>query len=158
MAIGGPKRLQKYLPGGLTSALDRHTDASGRLKSAWNSVVSEPLATHARPVRYAGGILYVHVDTPAWASRLRQLQQTLATGLRQIGGLKDLSEIRARVVPLEGEPRPGPAPRPRSRLSSRVATHIEQSADSITDPLLKAALKRLAQQGGEKTRTKKHHD
>jgi hypothetical protein len=154
MAISGPKRLQKYLPGGLASALNRHTDESGRLKNAWNSVTSEQLGAHTRPVRYADRTLYVHVDTPAWASRLRQQQQTLVSALRQVSGLKDLAEIRFRVVPLEGEPSLVPTRERPSRLSSKVAAHIEQSADTISDPLLKAALKRLAQQGGGKSRFK----
>src|SRR5262245_52714130 len=131
MATQGLKRLQKYLPGGLASALSRHADDAGRLQIAWNSMVSEPLASHTRPVRYAGRVLYVHVDTSAWASRLRQQQQTIVSGLRQAAGLGDLAEIRFRVVPPEAAAQPTPVARP-SRLSEIAAAHIERAAEGVS--------------------------
>jgi hypothetical protein len=144
MATGGPKRLQKYLPGGLASALSRHAGESSRLQNAWNSIVSEPLASHARPIRYGDGVLYVHAETSAWVSRLRLQQQTLASEFRRRAGFKDLTEIRFRVAPIESETE-APKKRARaSRISARAASEIARSAETIEHSELKAALQRLA--------------
>jgi hypothetical protein len=140
----GFKRVRTYLPGGLASALARHADETVRLRTVWQAQVPEPLASHAHPVRYAAGLLFIHIDTPAWASRLRQQQSALMANLRRDPMLRDLADIRLKVVPTEGSASaPKAAPKP-SRLSTKAAGLIDRAADGISDPQLRDALKRLA--------------
>jgi hypothetical protein len=144
MTKGGPKPLRAYFPGGLTNATSRHAGESARLKNAWHSHIPAPLASHAHPVRYADGVLYVHVDTPAWASRMRQQVAALMTSLRRDSAMRDLKEIRTRVVPLDPDGRAGVSQQSPSRLSAGAAAQIARAADDVTDPQLREALKRLA--------------
>lgn len=146
--VGGAKRVGACLPAFLTSALSSRIDEVSRLQPLWQRRVVGPLAVHARPVRYAAGLLYVHVDTPAWASRLRHERPALVAALRESRELADLADIRWRVVPREEHPLP--VPRPPSggaRLSSKAVEAIVRTAPTIAYPPLRAALERLAAGG-----------
>ncbi len=143
------QRLGAYLPADLSAALNRRADEGLRLRQAWISTIPEPLASHAYPVRYAAGLLFVHADTPAWAGRLRHQQPAFVEALRRASVLHDLTDLRVRVVPLDsanaiGDSQPK-VRRPKSRLSAKAALVIEGSASAIADPDLRAALRRLAQ-------------
>jgi hypothetical protein len=141
----GTKRLAAYLPANLKIALNRHVDEGLQLRQAWLSSISEPLASHAHPVRYEAGVLIIHADTAAWASRLRHQYSTFISALRRNYALRDMTDLRVRVVPRSTD---APSPtRARSRLSATAGRIIERTADAITDPDLRAALRRLAQQG-----------
>lgn len=144
MAKGGPKRLRAYFPGDLARAAGRQADETVRLRAAWQARVPDPLGGHTHPVRYLDGVLYIHVDTSAWLSRLRQQQTALVAGLRRDPLLRDLKELRMRVVPRES-PRSVAPKRSASRLSPSAAAQIERSAEGIANPELREALKRLAQ-------------
>jgi hypothetical protein len=140
------RRLGAYLPADLRAALNRRADEELRLRQAWISTIPEPLASHARPVRYAAGLLFVHADTPAWAGRLRHQQSTFVEALRRASALHDLTDLRVRVVPPDSNDDSAPSVRrPSSRLSAKAALVIEGTASSVSDPDLRAALKRLAQ-------------
>lgn len=145
----GPKRLAACLPAHLTSALSSRMDEDSRLQHAWRTCVSGPLASHARPVRYTAGLLFIHADTPAWASRLRHQQASLIATLRRAEEFRDLAALRFRVVPRAS---PGQAiaaaeSRP-SRLSAEAAKAVAQTASTINDPVLRAALERLSRSAG----------
>lgn len=144
----GPRRLGAYIVGNLTHELNRRVDEGLRLRRIWAAAVAEALAAHAYPVRYAAGLLFVHVDTPAWASRLRHQQSALISALRRDPALRDLTELRVRVVPPESAETPTADRRAPSRLSAQAAKVIERTAVAISDPDLRAALERLAQRGG----------
>jgi hypothetical protein len=143
----GARRLGAYIAGNLTDELNHRLDEGLRLRQAWSSAVAEPLASHVHPVRYAAGLLFVHVDTPAWASRLRHQQSSLTEALRRAPLLRDLSDLRVRVVPPGSADFPSPAPRLRTRLTEKAAKVIERTAAGIAHPKLRAALERLAQRG-----------
>jgi hypothetical protein len=143
--LGGAKRLANCLPDRLRGALSAHVDENFRLQQAWHACVAEPLASHARPVRYATGLLFIHVNTPAWASRLRHEKPALLTQLRENPAFRDIGDIRFRVVPIESAVTDARAlPQP-SRLSTQAAKVVAQTAATIADPPLRAALERLAQ-------------
>lgn len=151
----GPRKVGAFLPGNLANALNHRLDEGLRLQQAWISAVSGPLASYARPVRYAGGLLYIHVDTPTWASRLRHQQAGLINLLRRYPGLRDLSELRIRVVPQAAEKVPStPAIRPKTRLSAKASQIIKSSTSSIADPKLRAAFERLAERGDSSHKAK----
>lgn len=143
----GARRLGAYIVGNLTDELNRRLDEGLRLRRAWAAAVPEPLASHAHPVRYAAGLLFVHVDTPAWASRLRHQQSSLTQVLRRTPALRDMTDLRMKVVPLGSTDFSLPAPRPRTRLTEKAAKVIERTAAGIAHPELRAALERLAQRG-----------
>lgn len=150
-AGGGPKRLADCLPDRLRGALSARVDEDSRLRHAWHARVAEPLASHVRPVRYAAGLLFVHVDTAAWASRLRHERPAVMTALRGSAFFRDLADLRFRVVPRGSSTPPAAAradtaPQP-TRLSGRAAEEIGRTAATVTDPALRAALERLAQPG-----------
>lgn len=146
---GGPKRLGACLPDYLRGALSQRLDEGSRLQQAWHACVAEPLASHAHPVRYAAGLLFVQANSPAWASRLRHQQPALIAALRRNAWLKDLADLRLRVVPGDSVT-PEPPARPRStRLSAKAAKVVAQTADTIADPALRAALERLSRPTGD---------
>lgn len=150
----GFRRLSALLPGSLTSALNQRADESFRLRQAWVEAVPEPLASHSNPVRYAAGLLFVNVDTPAWASRLRHQHSSLISALRRHPMLRDLADMRVRVAPAGAEHFAPPVERPRSRLSAQAAVTIKSCASGITHPDLRAALERLAERGGSPAKAK----
>lgn len=141
---GGPKRLANCLPERLRSALSAHIDEDSRLRQAWHSRVPEPLASHAHPARYTAGLLFVYVDTAAWASRLRHQLPTLVKSLQTSPAFRGLTDIRFRVSPKDfprSEPQLPPRP---TRLSARAAKVVGDTAATIANPALRAALERLA--------------
>lgn len=151
---GGPKRLGTFIAGNLTNALNSRLDEGLRLRRAWMNTVPEPLASHVNPVRYTAGLLFVHVDSSAWVSRLRHQEPALVASLRRNSMLRDLTSIRWKVVPRESDIHPEQV-RPRTRLSAKAAQAIERTAPTITNPDLRAALERLAQRGGSPTTKRK---
>jgi len=152
---GGPKRLSNCLSEGLRNALSRRVDEGSRLRHAWHACVPEPLGSHVEPVRYVSGLLFLQVNTPAWASRLRHEKPALLELLRKNSVFRDIGDIRFRVVPIEPPTKIAAAPPKPSRLSARAATVVAQTAESIADPALRAALERLAQSGRDPQRPKR---
>lgn len=150
----GPRRLGAFFPGNLTSELNQRLDEGLRLQQAWVASVAGPLASNSRPVRYAAGLLYIHVDTPAWASRLRHQQASLISTLRRHPALRELKELRVRVAPPGSTEFAAPAARPPSRLSAKAAQVIKGSTSSIADPELRAAFERLAEHSGSSDKPK----
>jgi hypothetical protein len=144
--LGGAKRLANCLPEPLRSALSRHVDEDSRLRQAWHGFVGEPLASHVHPVRYAAGLLFVQVNTPAWASRLRHEKPALLELLRESPVFRDIADVRFRVVPVDPSVVHTHAPPQPSRLSGQAAKVIAQTAENIAHPELRAALERLARQ------------
>jgi len=140
----GPRPLSACLPEHLAAAISARVDEFSRLQQAWRANVPEPLASHARPVRYAAGLLFVHADTPAWASRLRHERAAVIATLRRTNELRALSDLRVRAVPRQAPPAPPPPRSASTRLSPRAARIIGEASRGIADPRLRAALERLA--------------
>lgn len=152
---GAARRLAACLPEHLTNALGHRVDEDSRLRQAWRARIPEPLASHVRPVRYAAGTLFVHVDTSAWASRLRHQQPALVSALKGVPLFRDLVDFRFRVVPLEAPaPRAAVKPTP-SRLSAKAAKTVADAARTVSNPDLRAALERLAESASGSTTRKR---
>ena len=132
------------MPEPLAGALSSRADEVSRLQQTWRAVVPEPMASHARPVRYAAGLLFIHADTAAWATRLRHQQAALVASLRRTPMLRDLAGVRLRVVPPEIPIRRPAPPTSGSRLSPKAAAVVADAARAIAHPELRAALERLA--------------
>jgi hypothetical protein len=119
-------------------------DEDSRLRHAWHAFVGEPLASHVHPVRYTGGLLFVHVNTPAWASRLRHEKPGLLDLLRKCALFRGIADIRFRVMPVDPSVVRAQGPAQPSRLSGKAAQVVAQTAANIANPELRAALERLA--------------
>lgn len=112
-----------------------------RLESRWNATAPPPFAQHCRPVRVLDGRLLLQVDSPAWAGRIRHQKQAILQHLRsQDADWAELQDIQVRVVPAD---QPPARPYQRLSLSPATARLLEQTADAVTDPRLRAALRRL---------------
>jgi len=152
---GGPKRVGACLPDHLRRALSQRLDEDSCLRQAWHACVAEPLASHARPVRYTAGLLFVQADTPAWASRLRHQEPALIAALRRNALFKDLARLRLRVIPRDAVRVEPASPRRPSRLPAEAANTIARAAGGIADPRLRAALERLAESSGSRSDPKR---
>ncbi len=112
-----------------------------RLESRWQTTAPPPFAQHCRPVCVLDGRLLLQVDSPAWAGRIRHQKQAILQHLRrQHADWAALQDIQVRVVPAD---QPPAQPHPRPALSAATARLLEQTADAVTDPDLRAALRRL---------------
>ncbi|MBA1280346.1 MULTISPECIES: DciA family protein [Pseudomonadaceae] len=96
---------------------------------------------YCRVASWREGTLLLIVTDGHWATRLRYQQRRLQRQLQGMNEFTGLNRIQFKVQPPEA-PRykPGPAP----ELSASAADNIQQTAQGITDPRLKAALERLA--------------
>lgn len=117
-----------------------------RLSALWAGLAPASLVQHFRPVTYAHGHLTLHTDSPVWASRIRQQQEAVRQRLRADPYFQDLVKLTVRVVPTGTSDVGVPAGRGRKpkSFSAATATLLDQTADGISDPELRAALGRLA--------------
>ena len=87
--------------------------------------------------------LILYADSPAWASRLRFGSRTLRGRLVSRG--MEIRKITVRVFLQSGRRRGGP--HTERHLSRANADVIETTAETIDDPGLRRALKRLSRHG-----------
>lgn len=158
MKTTGPKRLHGYLTASVLKRLSGYLDEAARVRAAWQLCVPEPLVSHSQPISFTQGRLTVHVDTSAWASRLRQRQQETMQALRRHSWMKNLKQIQVRVHPsarptglsaaVDVRHRP-------SQLEPHIARLVHKVADDIADPGLRTALQRLGADATGKARRSK---
>jgi hypothetical protein len=119
-------------------------DVFAELEDHWRRMMDERLVAHVRPARYRQGRLSVLADTPAWAGRIRQQQQSLIGRLRQDPFFKNLRELKISVAPrAQASDIVATTPTHRSRVPADAARLLGRAAETITDPELSAALRRL---------------
>lgn len=116
------------------------------LSNTLHDCLPADLVQHTQVVRWENGRLTVQTDSAAWATRLRYLTPQLLRCLRQSPTFAEARHIELRVAPLAASTAPAVQ---RAYLSPHSASIIDANADSIADPLLRAALKRLARHGEE---------
>lgn len=98
------------------------------------------LGEHLRSAQLHRQKLVLHVDSPAWASRLRYLTPALLKSLAS--QLPGIDGVQVRIQPEQGRRRDKPAQH--VRLSRHAARHLNETAAALQDPALSAALQRLA--------------
>lgn len=118
-----------------------------RLNQLFVQMLSPSLRNHCRIAAINKDVLVCHVDSAAWATRLRYEQQTVLASLKHDQSLPPLRSIRIQVRPARGNPT-------RKILnithpSAPVAEQAFQDAENITDPKLKKALQRLARRASK---------
>jgi hypothetical protein len=87
------------------------------------------------------GCLLLIVTDGHWATRLRYQQRRLQRQLQALETFATLTKILFKVQPPSGEKRPPAQP---FELSDSAADSIQETAEAVSDPRLKAALERLA--------------
>lgn len=129
------------------------SNLTGRLQQirAWDRLLAESLpssekmlANHCHVIHADEVRLVLVVDSPNWATRLRFLVPTLLSTLQKQAGFSTLREISHRIaLPLawrqQGSAKSRPLP-----LSANTVSHLQQAAQGIRHPGLRAALLRMA--------------
>jgi hypothetical protein len=99
---------------------------------------------HCVNARLQRDTLIVHVDSPAWATRLRFQLGGLLPNLRKTPSLAGLQQIQIRIQPGAEKKPHGSEPSSSARLSEESAVLIRSLAAAIPDETLRASWLRLA--------------
>lgn len=140
-----PKPLHKFLAAGAGNDLSdllRHARRMEHLSALVRRHLGAPLGDHCRAANLREGILLLHADASAWATRLRYELPGLLEFLRQ-RGQPELRSIRVKVAPPDWAPAAAP-PLARPRLSAAASELLRGVAGTIQDPGIRDALLRLA--------------
>lgn len=107
--------------------------------------------SHLRAVTLAdqSGVLWV--DSPAWATRFRYNVPVFLNLLRKLPGAEKITVLQVKTLPREMLE--VPASLPLRRLSPEAEQTISVCAAHIEDPMLRAALQRLAANTTSKQKT-----
>lgn len=102
----------------------------------------EPAASeHCKVAAWRDGQLLLIVSNGQWATRLRYREKRLLTQLAALAEFNGLQRIIFKVRPPDNPPQNADR---KVSLSPSAARSIQDSAESISDPQLRAALERLA--------------
>lgn len=112
------------------------------LRARWAQTVPMPLRAHVRPAHFDRGQLLVEADSPAWATKAHHQKPVLIERLAGCEEFAGIADIRIRVSPVE-DAHPSRGTR-KVRISAEAAELLDSTADAVSDPNLKAALRRLA--------------
>ena len=100
------------------------------------------LAAHCISAHYSKQCLRLYTDSSVWASRLRFQSKSLAKQLTANG--LTAHKIDVRVIPKSEKRAPANKSRSARKISGQTAQNIAQTAGSIEDENLEAALLKLA--------------
>lgn len=124
----------------LRTLFDRAQSLS-RLQILVEAQLQPAARPHCHVATWHNGTLLIIVTDGHWATRLRYQQRRLLTLLQQQEAFAGLTRILFKVQPQGGNSSQSRAP---LYLSQESAQSIEQTADAVRDPQLKASLQRLA--------------
>lgn len=132
------RSLNECLDGDQTLVrLTAHAGHVHKLQQLFARAVPAMLRASCRVVNYKAGVVVVHAENGAVASKLRQLAPTLG-GVFSSGG-EQVTEIRIRVQPglMNAAPRKVRTP---ARLGEAGRNSLQRLADSLPDGPLRMAL------------------
>lgn len=98
--------------------------------------------SHLRAVTMGVSEAIMWVDSPAWVTRFRYSVPEFLTLLRTLPDAKKIVTLQVKTLPRELLE--APASLPLRRLSTEAEQVISACAEHIEDPMLRAALQRLA--------------
>jgi len=124
------------------SHLGRMLDKQRALLQAVRSQLPSPLDQHCLHARITGKLLIIHTDSPVWNARLRFHGPQLIRAMQQQAPHLQQLKINIHIDPGHKPPR-----RRQISLSMHGAAQILEAANSIADPKLQAALRRLGNSG-----------
>jgi hypothetical protein len=140
-----PRLLDKFLKSSDSEleALVTHAQQLRRLQGLFRQAVAENLAKNCRVANYQNQQLTLSCQSAAWATRVNMEIPQLITRLRQTEPFRQLLKVRvitrpqSQLVEKKQDFRQIP-------MSGTSASIISDMADSMNDPALSAALRRLA--------------
>lgn len=112
-----------------------------QLQRLLDSQLQPAARAHCRLASWREGTLLLIVTDSHWATRLRYQQKRLLRDLQVVPEFAGLSRVLFKVRPSTAHAQ---APASTARLSSDAAENLQETAHSVSDPALKAALERLA--------------
>jgi hypothetical protein len=138
----------------------KRLDPNGRLGEygvwpIWNEAVGDTIARNAQPEKIRQGTLFVKVSSPVWMQQLQYLKDTIADKINQTLGKEVVKNIFFVIGKVEAKtaaqadeiPEP---PLPSAPPSSPLD---EEILDSIKDPEIRRALKKLFTASARKRKT-----
>jgi predicted nucleic acid-binding Zn ribbon protein len=78
---------------------------SAKIFGQWHAICGEDLAAHCEPVRLAGGILVLRVESQIWATQLRYCIPDIRANIEAHLGIANIRDVRIVIGPLEDESR-----------------------------------------------------
>ena len=108
------------------------------LNTRFLRILPQSLSEHCNVVNLRQQHLVVTADSPAWGAKLRMLTPMLTA---QLG--EEIQGITIRIAPPHRHAAEPHTPR-RTIMSAQTATLIQEYAQSVSDPDLRRALRRLA--------------
>ena len=117
--------------------------ATDKLQNLLNQFLQPAVREHCHLASFAAGTLTLIVTDGNWATRLRYQQKRLLKQLQNLPEFSQVSRIQFKVRP------PLQPAKPQARtieLSEQAGQSIQASAEATSDPVLRAALQRLAKQ------------
>jgi|GEM_PF-2989667 hypothetical protein len=139
-----PKSIQSYISGEAAARARQAELLRKQFGPLWEQVVGPDLAKHSYAVRLEGRCLLIHADGSLWANQIRHRYAEYVERLQQFPELRQLAELRVRVVPASSVVRPRASPTVRPQLSQGAGKVIEGVAQGIEDETLREALLRLS--------------
>ena len=140
----GAVAIQKFLADeqSTMSVLYQRMAELKTLQEKLKAKLPPPLREHFTLANINESTLTIHTDSPAWAARFRFLTADILNHAQQLCSSNSPTTIRIKVVlPVNQS-----AKNRRSiKLTNKNSKLILEAANSITDPVLKDALKRLSQ-------------
>ena len=112
-----------------------------RLQTLFESRLEPAARTHCHVAALEGGTLRLVVSSSQWATRLRYQQKRLIRQLQAFNEFATLTKSHCRVQPPLVKKEPPVRIMPRSQVAS---SSLQETAEHVEDPDLKAALERLA--------------
>ncbi len=116
----------------------------------WDKLVGKQIAMRARPLRIRKGILEVQVDHPVWMQQLQMLKPQILKRLEEMAPNAGISDIYLRQTSRASKT-VAPAVKTQAELpgwlkeelSADDAKAIDAELRSITDPALKAEMRKV---------------
>ncbi len=116
----------------------------------WDQLVGEQIAQRARPLRLRQGVLEVQVDHPVWMQQLQMLKPKILEKLHQKIPNAGITDIYLRkghpgraASMVKKKEDSGPPAWQAIELSSEEQQKIEDKLQDVTDPELKAEMRRV---------------
>lgn len=122
-------------------ALFKQAQHLARLQALVEAQLQPAAREHCRVASLREGTLLLIISDANWATRLRYQQRRLQQSLAPLPEFAGLMRIAFKVSPATGSPS---RPRQTPTLSPGAAASLNGAAEGITDPRLRAALQRLA--------------
>lgn len=141
------KTLASLLRTDHLASLETKTRSLARLNFILENYLERELRSLCKVGALEGNTLTLITPSSTAATRLRYLSRLYLQQLRQHEEMRHLERIRVKVI--AGDETNCPPQRPVRQLSQAGVTALSEAAESLNDPELSPALRRLARHGGE---------